>query len=74
LLSASLSVAVANAHRFLSFAVSPAGNEYWLGSLSASGDPAAAACSLISELQNPFVNPTLTQSECIRVFAEDEQP
>jgi hypothetical protein len=49
-----------------------AGNEYWLGFLFASGDPAAAACSLISELQNPYVNPTLTQSECIRVFEENE--
>lgn len=36
------------------------GNEYWEGSLSASGDPAAACCSTIPELMNVDVNPALT--------------
>jgi hypothetical protein len=33
------------------------GNEFWMGSLSASGDPAAACCSTIGELHNCSVNP-----------------
>ncbi|KAJ3262505.1 hypothetical protein HK103_000034 [Boothiomyces macroporosus] len=32
------------------------GNEYYLGSLSGSMDPAAACCCTISELQNPLIN------------------
>lgn len=32
------------------------GNEYWMGMLAASGDPAAASCSTIPELQNPEIN------------------
>ncbi|MBP6892142.1 DUF4804 domain-containing protein [Candidatus Babeliales bacterium] len=32
------------------------GNEYWYGYLDASGDPAAACCSTIAELQNPKIN------------------
>ncbi|XXQ30864.1 protein of unknown function (DUF4804) [Plasmodiophora brassicae] len=33
------------------------GNEIYLGSLSSSGDPAAAACCTIYELHNPYINP-----------------
>lgn len=33
------------------------GNEYWQGSLSASGDPAAACMSTIAQLHNPVINP-----------------
>jgi hypothetical protein len=33
------------------------GNEYWISALTASGDPAAACCSTIPELQNPEINP-----------------
>lgn len=32
------------------------GNEYWVGSLSASSDPAAMSCSLGASLQNPYIN------------------
>lgn len=32
------------------------GNEYWKNLLIASGDPAAACCSTIAELQNPYIN------------------
>jgi len=38
------------------------GNEYWCGKLSTSGDPAAAACSLLPYLQNPEYNPHLVQN------------
>ena len=36
------------------------GNEYWIGLLTASGDPAAACCSTIPELQNPEINPNVS--------------
>ena len=33
------------------------GNEYWLGMFVNSGDPAAACCTTIPEVQNPQINP-----------------
>lgn len=42
------------------------GNEYWLGSLDASGDPAAAACSAIGELFNPDINPAALEGSRTR--------
>eukprot|EP00012_Vannella_robusta_P000758 CAMPEP_0206183010 /NCGR_PEP_ID=MMETSP0166-20121206/392_1 /ASSEMBLY_ACC=CAM_ASM_000260 /TAXON_ID=95228 /ORGANISM="Vannella robusta, Strain DIVA3 518/3/11/1/6" /LENGTH=327 /DNA_ID=CAMNT_0053597801 /DNA_START=701 /DNA_END=1683 /DNA_ORIENTATION=- len=33
------------------------GNEYWMGMLAASGDPAAACCSTIPYIQNADLNP-----------------
>lgn len=39
------------------------GNEYWIGALTASGDPAAACCSTIPELQNPLINDALLKAK-----------
>jgi len=44
------------------------GNEYYFGQLTASGDPSAACCSLISELQNPYINPFLNPLGVDNVF------
>ena len=43
------------------------GNEYWHGMLSASGDPAACACSTIGELQNPDINVEAMRGENLRI-------
>lgn len=43
------------------------GNEYWMGVLASSGDPAAICCSMLAELQNPEINPYLS-SKALRVY------
>lgn len=47
------------------------GNEFWGGSLTGSGDPAAACMSTIAELHNPLVNPSFT--ERIVVLGEEDK-
>lgn len=46
-----------------------AGNEYWEGflNLHTSGNPAAASCSTISQLQNPYINTTLSNPQSIKM-------
>ena len=36
------------------------GNEYWRGYLDYSGNPAAASCSTVAEVQNPLINTKFT--------------
>eukprot|EP00092_Neocalanus_flemingeri_P033159 GFUD01036059.1.p1 GENE.GFUD01036059.1~~GFUD01036059.1.p1 ORF type:complete len:492 (+),score=135.53 GFUD01036059.1:206-1681(+) len=45
------------------------GNEYWAGSLATSSDPAAAACTQIPELLNPWVNQAFC-GENVRVVTQ----
>lgn len=44
------------------------GNEYWMGALAASGDPAAACASQISELQNPEINSENLRGENVLIY------
>ena len=46
------------------------GNEYWVGMKSASGDPAAACCSTISELQNPCINPDAFHASRFKIYED----
>uniref|UniRef100_A0A7R9U2D1 Uncharacterized protein n=1 Tax=Pinguiococcus pyrenoidosus TaxID=172671 RepID=A0A7R9U2D1_9STRA len=48
------------------------GNEYWQGSLSGSGDPAAACCSTIAELQNPDVNVERLNGDAVEFAGSSE--
>eukprot|EP00607_Mallomonas_marina_P000583 CAMPEP_0182426294 /NCGR_PEP_ID=MMETSP1167-20130531/12781_1 /TAXON_ID=2988 /ORGANISM="Mallomonas Sp, Strain CCMP3275" /LENGTH=104 /DNA_ID=CAMNT_0024607623 /DNA_START=683 /DNA_END=997 /DNA_ORIENTATION=+ len=47
------------------------GNEYWLGSLSGSGDPAAVCCSTVGEIQNPAIHPEAFERERL-VYWDDK--
>jgi len=44
------------------------GNEYWMGSLTASGDPAAACCSTIWNHMNPVLNKRFMSGDNARVM------
>ena len=47
------------------------GNEYWVGMLSASGDPAAACCSTISLIHNPDFNKDHLRAHNALFFSEE---
>ncbi len=49
------------------------GNEYWDGYLDASGDPAAACCSTIAQLQNPLINTAMTDKKNVAVYSLQTQ-
>ena len=47
------------------------GNEYWLGQLSASGDPAAASCSTIPLVHNVDFNPGLLDPKRVCAYPDN---
>ncbi|XP_014100736.2 uncharacterized protein [Bactrocera oleae] len=43
------------------------GNDFWLGALASSGDPAAACSTLISELHNPHINTEMVNGNNLHI-------
>lgn len=50
------------------------GNEWWSGCLTSSDDPAAACCSTIAELHNPYVNPFEHRVKVLQERFREEGP
>uniref|UniRef100_W8BBD8 Uncharacterized protein n=1 Tax=Ceratitis capitata TaxID=7213 RepID=W8BBD8_CERCA len=46
------------------------GNEFWHGSLTTSGDPAAACSTLITELHNPHINKLMVNGKNIHIASD----